>query len=707
MNTRSSPTSELIRLVQGDPLLKGAVVVSLVIVAYQLVMLLLRPPWLPAATDWLRAGLAWLEIIPLALASYALYRARRPGALAWFMFTFALLAYLVAQNLRVWFDVLVYGGKAPFPYYPDIFYLLQYPFFFVAFALLPGVSRRGQPPIARVKVVLDSLLLMAAGTALSWYFFLAPAYTVSGESALGKATSLAYPVGDLGLLFGLAVALSRQRQSSFERITLRILIVAVVFLIGADTWYAYAQSYLTFRSGDLPDMLWIACYLLFALAGLVQYRLAQRQTRQRTDANTGALLPHNGRFGLFFSFIAAVMASIIIVMRATMAPIGSSSPAIPFAVCFGLIVLVAARQGVTVLENERLLLAESQRVEDLAVTTQIAEEQRQLVVERNQRLEQDIEALKEVHARIARGDYAARAPMTSNELLPIAGSLNLMLDRLAKLMREHTTHDKLDHAVQRVTEAAQGLAAGDDRAIARLTAPTNTPLDGLVIALGQLRTRIKELNAGLLQLEQARRASRELADITAQQGQFITNEGTALNGIAGTLARIASELERVIQPLEQVPNTSSPLNRQLVQVVTVLQALARTARQQMGEVEAQVVRFAKAEERANLAAIGGRRLAAELDAAARTGGSRVMLGVPGMAQALGAVPPTPPGHLAHASTKPINTDPRTSGPLGNQSSPPAPTMPVFPWEQSVPPPRQPGPGAPGQQSGERNGKPGI
>ncbi len=708
INRRSSSSLELVSLVQGDPLLKGAVGVALVIMAYQLVVMVLRPSWLPVATDWLRASSAWLEMIPLALASYALYRTRRPGALAWFMLALAMLSYTFAQTTWAILDEIVEPGNVPVPSLADLFYLLQYPFFFLALAFMPGARRKGQPGIARVKVVLDSLLLMAAGTALSWYFILAPFYLQSTQSAIGKATNLAYPVGDLGLLFGLAVVMSRQGRSSAGKTALRILIFAVVFLIIADSWFLYEELYsVAISAGQPPDGFWIACYLLFAIAGLVQYRLAQHQTHQRTEANTGALLSPNGKFGLFLPFIAAVMASAIIVMRATTNPIGSSSPTIPFAVCFGLIVLVAARQGVTVLENERLLLAESQRVEELAVTMQVAEEQRRLVAERNQRLEQDIEALKEVHARIARGDYAARAPLTSNELLPIAGSLNLMLDRLAKLMREHTSRDKLDHVVPLVTEAAQGLAAGDDRALARLTAPTNTALDGLVIALGQLRTRIKELNTGLLQLEQARRASRELADITAQQGQFITNEGTALNGIAGTLGRIASELERVIQPLEQVSNTSSPLNRQLVQVVTVLQALARIARQQVSEVEAQVVRFAQAEERANLAAIGGRRLAVELDAAARTGGSRVTLGVPGMAQALGAVPPSPPGNLAHASTKPINADPRTSGPLGNPTFPPEPTMPMFPWEQGVPPPRQPGPGMPGQPPGERSGKPGI
>ncbi len=707
LSRRPSALAELIGLVQSDPLLKTTVYAALGLLLYQLTVMVLRPSWLPVATDWLRASAAWLETVPLGLASYALHRRRRPGALAWCMLTLAMVAYTLAQTTWAILDQIVEPGNVPVPSLADLFYLLQYPFFFLALAFLPGVRRHGQPGITRAKVVLDSLLLMAAGTALSWYFFLAPFYAQSAQSALGKATNLAYPVGDLGLLFGLAVVMARQGRSTATKTALRLLILAVVFLIIADSWFLYEELYkIPIYAGQPPDGFWIVCYLLFALAGLVQFTLARRAPAGAVS-QTGEFTLEPGSTGglrLLFPFVAAVLASAIIIWRALMDPIGDSNPTIPFLVSFGLIVIVGARLGVTVLENERLLRNEVQRVEELAIANQIAEEQRCLVAERNQRLERDIEALKEVHARVARGDYAARAPITSGELLPIAGSLNLMLDRLAKLVREHGNYDRLEHAAQLVAEAAQGLAAGDDRALNHLTAPTNTPLDAVAIALGQLRTRIREISVGLLQLEQARRASRELADIAAQQGQFITNEGTALNGIAGTLGRIASELERVVHALEQVPGSASPPNRPLVQAITVLQALARSARQQMSEVEAQVVRFAQAEERANLAAIGGRRLAAELDAAARSGGSRVTLGVPGMAQALGTVPPPPPGSLARAATKPMNADPRISGSLPHSPAPSEPGRPPFPWEQSGPPPR---PSGPGQPPGERNGRPGT
>ncbi|HLV97622.1 MAG TPA: hypothetical protein VKT82_02995 [Ktedonobacterales bacterium] len=631
----------LIDWVMSDGLIQGVVFISLLIIIYQLVMTVLKPGFLVASTDWLRAALSWVEWVPLGLASLALYRTRRPGALAWLMFTLAMLFYALAQNMWAINDQIIYKADptaAPFPNWTDLFYLLQYPFFFLALALLPGVSRRGQPSVARAKVVLDSMLLMAAGTALSWYFLLAPLYSSSAESGLGKATNLAYPVGDLGLLFGLAVVVVRQGSRDAGRAALRILIASVVALILADSWYAYLGLSNSYQAGSPPDTFWIVCYLLFGLAGLIRWRMAQQEAAsgpmsgaiRRVASDPPSADQAVGIFWLLVPFITALAASALIVTRAAIMPAGRNGLLIPFMVSFGLVVLVLARLVITVLENAQLLRLEQRRAEELAQATRIAEEQRQLLAERTQQLERDIEHLKEVHARVARGDTSARAHIETGELFPIAGTLNLMLDRLSNLNRANLAHARLDQALQLVIEAAQGLAMNDDRALLALSKPTNTPLDGVAIALSHLRARLKEMSAGLLQLDQARQASRELSEIVVQQGRFITNEGAALGGTAGALERMATELERIAQALEQQFATLSPAQRQMAQVVAVLHLMVRTARQQRADIEEQATRFAQAEHRAQLAAIGSRHLTAELDAAARSGGSRVTLGVPGM-----------------------------------------------------------------------------
>jgi hypothetical protein len=662
---RSAPEQEgLIDWIVSDPLLLGVIIISVLIVAYQLVVMVLKPAFLPTATDWLRAGLAWVEWIPLGLASRALFRARRPGAVAWLMLTCAMLSYAIAQSTWAILNEIVEPNNVPVPSQADLFYLLQYPFFFLALALWPGISRRGQPGITRAKVVLDSLLLMAAGTALSWYFILAPFYLQSGQPVLGKATNLAYPVGDLGLLFGLAVVVTRRGVQDAGRLALRILLAAVVFLIIADSLFLYTELYLTLESGQPQDTFWIVCYLLFTLAGLVRWRVAQQEGAVASRAGpasgeTGEYPSAHqvvGVFRLLIPFIAALAASALLVTRAAITATRPQDLLIPFSVSFGLVLLVLARQGITVLENEQLLRREQQRAEELALAHGVAEEQRQLLAERNQRLERDIEHLKEVHARVARGDASARARIETGELLPIAGSLNLMLDRLSSLNRVNSEYARLDHALQSVIEAAQGLAMNDDRALKALSAPTNTPLDGVAIALSQLRARLKEMSAGLLQLDLARQASHELAEMMVQQSRFITNEGAALGGTASALNRMAEEIERVAQMLEQQAGPLLPAQRQMAQILAMMQLVVRAARQQIKDMEEQVVRFAQAEHQAQLAAIGTRRLAAELDAAARSGGSRTTFGIPGMPDAA-----SPAGGMSRAPSGSLPGEKSTAG----------------------------------------------
>ena len=66
-------------------------------------------------------------------------------------------------------------------------------------------------------------------------------------------------------------------------------------------------------------------------------------------------------------------------------------------------------------------------------------------------MEEGIATLREVHARVARGDLAIRAPHVVGPLLPIAISLNLMLDRLSTLSQRGAKYDQIGTRVRHVT----------------------------------------------------------------------------------------------------------------------------------------------------------------------------------------------------------------------------------------------------------------
>jgi signal transduction histidine kinase len=207
-------------------------------------------------------------------------------------------------------------------------------------------------------VVLDSLLVMVAATALSWYFLLEPIYTQSSQSLLGKITNLAYPVGDLGVLFGLVLVLVYRR--SVERSVLLLLIGAVACLAIADSWYTAIDLNTTnYISGGPDDLFWMACYVLFPLAGLVHFRLAQRENTLLRSQQRPTPQPQIRAGGAFIEslrfllpFVAALLAGGVIIIQAMDNSSASNSPLIPLAVVFGLFILVIARQELTFLEGE-------------------------------------------------------------------------------------------------------------------------------------------------------------------------------------------------------------------------------------------------------------------------------------------------------------------------------------------------------------------
>ncbi|HEY7126221.1 MAG TPA: HAMP domain-containing sensor histidine kinase [Ktedonobacterales bacterium] len=341
-----------------DPLLLGFLLLAGLLMAFQLGMTLVQPPWKGPVTDWLRAALVWPELLVLVLTSLWLTRMRRPGSPAWWMISAGFLLYAIGQTLWGVEDQLIYPNGVPNPQWSDLFYLLQYPCFFLALALLPRLPPWGQPVITRVKVLLDCVLMIAAATALSWYFLLEPLYMQSSELTLSKITNLAYPVGDLGLLFGLALIFAYRR--TVGNAVLSLLIGAVVFLTLADSWSASITLHVNYFGGNTPDLFWMACYLLFPLAGLVQVRLAQRepatgQERELTDPLSASPLGGavTSSFRFLLPFVAALLAGGVIVIKATQTSNRLHVPLPPLLVGLALLILVIVRQELTFLEGER------------------------------------------------------------------------------------------------------------------------------------------------------------------------------------------------------------------------------------------------------------------------------------------------------------------------------------------------------------------
>ncbi len=367
--------------------LLGAFLFVGVVLLYQLVGTILQPGWLGAVTDWLRAVLAWPELFIVVMVGWHLTRLERPEARSWRLLSVAFLSYVIARTYWTIDNRFIYPNHVPFPTYPDLFFLLQYPFFFLALLLLPGAPPWGP----RVRVVLDCLLLMGAASALSWYFLLAPIYLQSGEPLVGMLVNLAYPLWDLCLLFGLTVALV-YRRCSLDRAVLSLLIVAVLCLVIADSGAAvvilFPQHF--YATGHPSDLFWVAFYLLVPVTGVVAVRLLKSKppggATMQARAQARPPPQHSDlkeAFRFLSPFAAAFLASAAIGVRAIINPVRPMSPLVPSLVIFGLLFLALVRQGLTLVENAQL-----RREREEASTRELAAHVREESVrEANQQME--------------------------------------------------------------------------------------------------------------------------------------------------------------------------------------------------------------------------------------------------------------------------------------------------------------------------------
>jgi signal transduction histidine kinase len=346
-----------------DPLVLSALVVCVVLITYEMEVTLVQPARVGPVTDWLRTALAWPQFLIVVWVSLRLSHNHHSATRSWWMWSVALLFYAVAQTLWGLSDQLIfhYVYLAPISALSDVFFLVQYPFFFMAVILLPRTRFWG----SRLILTLDGLLVMGAVVACSWHFILEPIYTASGMSPFTRVVSLAYPLGDLFVLFGLTITLLHPRRFEADRLVLLILVVAVSCLVAADSWAAWLDlrpSY-TYEAGSSPDAFWFAFYILVPFAGICQVRL-MRQELARSGSRAARAPQHwnsqwedfTASLRFFVPIVLALLASGAIMIDATMDMMryGWRHDAVQFVVGLCLLFLILVRQELTFLEMAQL-----------------------------------------------------------------------------------------------------------------------------------------------------------------------------------------------------------------------------------------------------------------------------------------------------------------------------------------------------------------
>jgi hypothetical protein len=142
-------------------------------------------------------------------------------------------------------DVYTYSNpNASFPSLGDALYLAVYPVLMAGLLVL--VRRRN--PRRDPAAVVDALILTIGIGLLSWVFLIAPNIHLGDISSLGKAVSIAYPLGDVLLL---AVAIRLAVDAGKRAPAFYLLSSSIVCLLATDSAYNLALLNGTYNHSQL------------------------------------------------------------------------------------------------------------------------------------------------------------------------------------------------------------------------------------------------------------------------------------------------------------------------------------------------------------------------------------------------------------------------------------------------------------------------
>lgn len=206
-------------------------------------------------------------------------RASHRTALAWRLISLGLAGQL-AGGLAV--DVYALLGQSPYPSLADPLYLSFYPLMLAALLVLP---RARQTRAEQVRLGLDLATTALGAATVIWYVLIEPTARAGGQSTLQMAFSLAYPVGDMILIVGVASLLLRGVAESMRRALWLVAAGLCLFVVG-DVLYAYVTLHGVFQIGDALDITYAVALSLFVLAA--RYQAPVTATRATVTARVSA-----------------------------------------------------------------------------------------------------------------------------------------------------------------------------------------------------------------------------------------------------------------------------------------------------------------------------------------------------------------------------------------------------------------------------------
>jgi diguanylate cyclase (GGDEF)-like protein/PAS domain S-box-containing protein len=264
-------------------------------------------------------------------------RRMRPGTsrAAWRCLSIALALYFVGTTIGVssWLH-----DRDPFPGVADVLYLAFYPFFFAAVGLM---IRAAAVKVRWTQFLIDAVILVAGFGAFFWFLIIRPAATSTEIDVLKYALSQTYIALNCILVLTLGVLLLAGVDNANGRRVALLLSVGFATMLLGDVAWSVAKITGHYLSGDLQDILYVACYVPLAAAGREQMRVAPTEAGSRVSKSLAQSLPY-----------AAMLAAFLVLVSLTHGDIGSPATVMSIVV-FALALLVMVRQALVLREDAR------------------------------------------------------------------------------------------------------------------------------------------------------------------------------------------------------------------------------------------------------------------------------------------------------------------------------------------------------------------
>lgn len=269
---------------------------------------------------------------------------------AWKILTVAFLVYTIGNVMWAYFEVGMVGDLSVT--WADVPYLLYYPICLTGLLSFP-LGRAGR---SRLTFALDAGTVMLGAAILIWYVVLRPVALAEHVNSLETVVTLAYPVSNTVLLFGVIAVLLRRPPQNVSR-ALGILTLAIICDAVADFGYAYQTLDGNYFGGQWPDCFYMLSFLLMAASAQYQYRLARRAE----TAAPGARFEKSPSSWLPYAAVGVAYGLLLYVGFKFQHEHGMK-PIVWLTVgAFLITALVVARQIVAVRENSRLLAERAAR----------------------------------------------------------------------------------------------------------------------------------------------------------------------------------------------------------------------------------------------------------------------------------------------------------------------------------------------------------